>query len=134
MAPSDLRSIRKVAGWTAGCFTVAVAVACIAQDPDHVIILDLLLAAWLVAPTLAAGGLVAASATRFGAAAFLGLELLCVVSTVLVDVLVTFFAQSAYDGLALFILPVGEWLVSAMVMVVASIAGWRERDETLSSR
>jgi hypothetical protein len=129
VARLGLHSVRIIAGWTVACFTLAVLVACIAQDPDHAIIFGLLLAAWILAPTLAASGLVLASATRTGAAAFLGLELVFVGTTVLGEVLVTFFSQSPYDGLALFLLPFVQWILFAASLIVASLAGWRDRDE-----
>ena len=111
----------------AGLFVLAVRGGFVALDTGSILV-DLIWTPWIAGPALAAAAMVFASATRAGAAAFLILELLCVGTTFLAMAMVTFASQSPYDGLGVLLLPFAQWLLFALFLVAAILAGWRDRD------
>jgi hypothetical protein len=129
--PAALRSFDRAAlllllAFTLGLFVELVWLALKTDVPSEILI-GLPGILWLSLPIAAAAALVGASSTRIGAAAFLTLELLLILSVA--AFLLPGLGWGA--GVALMFLPVPQTAVILLVFMIAMAFGWRMRPDFL---
>jgi hypothetical protein len=131
MTSPEPRTLTRLATWLALAFAGSLMVALlttafVSGEPSEAII-GLPGALWLSLPVACAAGLVGASITRTGAAAFLVVEMGLVLS--LPALIYAYRGEGAIIGLAFF--PLVQTVAILIVFLIALLFGWRMRPDFL---